>query len=89
MEGNDNEDADISTEELVQNNNIIMNVLIDMLIEKKVISEEELKKRLDKAEEEMIDTKENAIDKEFEGLEELDLSEEDLEPEDENGEQEF
>ncbi len=37
---------DITVEEIVQNNNIVLNTLIDLLIQKGVISEEDLRKRL-------------------------------------------
>ena len=37
---------EMSTEELVDNNNILLNTLIDILVDKKIISEEDLKKKL-------------------------------------------
>ncbi len=39
-------DHEISIEELVHGNNIVMNALIDLLIEKKLISEEDLQGKL-------------------------------------------
>ncbi len=38
---------EMSTEDLAETNHVLVNALIDMLIEKKVISEEEFNKKLD------------------------------------------
>ncbi|NTV23045.1 MAG: hypothetical protein HGA85_01555 [Nanoarchaeota archaeon] len=59
---------ELTTEELVENNNIILNTLIDLLVEKKVISEEELRAKLAKVEEEIGEAKENS-EKELAALE--------------------
>jgi hypothetical protein len=37
----------MSPEQIIQNNNIMVNVLMELLLEKKVISEEDLKKKFD------------------------------------------
>ena len=46
------EDEEMSTEDIVTNTEFVLNALIDLLVEKKVISEEELQKKLDEDEEE-------------------------------------
>ena len=47
MQANDDQEEEISVEELVEGNNIVLNSLIDLLIQKGVISEEDLQKKLD------------------------------------------
>jgi hypothetical protein len=42
---------DVSTEDLAVNNNILINTLIELLIQKKVFSEEEFQEALDADEE--------------------------------------
>lgn len=49
-EGNGEEE--ISIEEMLEDNNIVLNTLIDLLIEKKVISEEEFMNKLNTMEQE-------------------------------------
>jgi hypothetical protein len=45
-------DEDCDIEEMVDNNSFVLDTLIELLIEKKVITEEELRKKLDAQEEE-------------------------------------
>jgi uncharacterized protein YktA (UPF0223 family) len=42
---------DFSTEELAESNNFVLNALIDLLIEKKVITEDELMQKYDELQE--------------------------------------
>lgn len=46
MNDEQNNDDEMSMEELVETNDIVLNTLIDLLVEKKIISEEELQKKL-------------------------------------------
>lgn len=45
-EGKESNNEEVTMEDLVEENNFVMNCLIDLLIEKKVFSEEELKNKL-------------------------------------------
>jgi len=49
---------EMTTEELVDNNNVLLNTLIDVLIKKNVISEEELRNAIKELEEEYSDDSE-------------------------------
>jgi hypothetical protein len=51
MEKNDSEE-ELSYEEIVENNDIVLNSLIDLLISKKIITEKELEEMIDKSTEE-------------------------------------
>jgi len=46
MEEKMNENEEISTEELAQHNNFLLNAVIDVLVNKKVFSEEELEAKI-------------------------------------------
>lgn len=64
---------EITIEDIVQNNNIILNTLIDMLIEKGIFSEEELRLKLSdvaKKLEESSHNHEHEIEEELEELNE-------------------
>ncbi|MFO7710838.1 MAG: hypothetical protein R6V53_03680 [Candidatus Woesearchaeota archaeon] len=43
----ENEQEEISPEEMIEENNAILNAVIDLLVEKEIISEEELQKKLE------------------------------------------
>ena len=45
-------DEDCDIEEMVNNNSFVLDTLIELLIEKKIITEEELRKKLDANQEE-------------------------------------
>jgi hypothetical protein len=47
VENMEEKEEELSTEELVNNNDIMLNALIELLIEKGVITEEELEKKAD------------------------------------------
>jgi hypothetical protein len=49
----DLDDEEMELEEIVSENNVILNSLIDLLIEKKVISEEDLQKKIDEIDAEL------------------------------------
>jgi hypothetical protein len=49
------ESHEVTTEDIVAENNFCLNVLIDLLIEKGVITKDEFEKKLDEAEEELED----------------------------------
>jgi hypothetical protein len=68
---------EITTEDIVQNNNVILNTLIDLLIEKGVISEADLRKKLSELETE-VETEE---DEESEESEESGESDEEMDSE--------
>ncbi|MGM5488499.1 MAG: hypothetical protein ACQESG_06110 [Nanobdellota archaeon] len=42
-----NETEEITPEEMIEENNVILNAVIDLLVEKEIISEEELQKKLE------------------------------------------
>jgi hypothetical protein len=47
MSNNDNEEMEeVSFEELAENNNVLLNALIDLLIEKKIFTEEEFQNKV-------------------------------------------
>jgi len=46
MEEKMNESEDISTDELAQHNNFLLNAVIDVLVDKKVFTEEELEAKV-------------------------------------------
>ena len=51
-----NTDEEMTTEDLIEENNFVLNNLVDLLIEKKIISEKEFIKKLnDSAEKEQED----------------------------------
>ena len=52
QEGSENqgsENEEVSMEELVEGNNYVLNSLVDLLVEKNIISEDELQKKLEQA----------------------------------------
>jgi hypothetical protein len=46
MEEKMNENEEVTTEELAQHNNFLLNAVIDLLVDKKVFSEEELEAKV-------------------------------------------
>jgi len=48
----------VTTEQLIEHNHFILNVLIELLIEKKVISEEELKSKVEEIQKKFAKPKE-------------------------------
>lgn len=63
--GCEDDDMEMSTEEIVEENNVVLNTLIDLLIEKGIISEDELLEKLNAADAEL-----DSEDDEEEDLEE-------------------
>lgn len=52
MPEDEEEMEEVSFEELAENNNVLLNALIDLLIEKKIITEEEFQKKVNPIEDE-------------------------------------
>ncbi|MEM3374306.1 MAG: hypothetical protein QXE31_03735 [Candidatus Woesearchaeota archaeon] len=77
-----NHGHDITIEDIVQNNNIVLNTLIDLLIQKGVISEQELRLKLAdvvkdlEMQEERQEKVEEEIEEELEELHESDINDE-------------
>ena len=61
MEHDTNEECEeeMSVEEMSEENNFVLNALIDLLVEKKIISEEEFKEKLEAMEAELYDTEDS------------------------------
>lgn len=51
-EQEEDEMEEVSFEELAENNNVLLNALIDLLIEKKIITEDEFQKKVNFSDEE-------------------------------------
>jgi hypothetical protein len=55
-------DEECTMEDIIEENDIVLNALIELLIEKKIISEEELQQKIDQMEKEMDDEGEDSED---------------------------
>ncbi|MFP4403801.1 MAG: hypothetical protein ACOC3X_02770 [Nanoarchaeota archaeon] len=58
----DVEDQEMQMEEIISENNVVLNSLIDLLIEKKIISEEDLQKKIDEMDSELEDECDSKLD---------------------------
>ena len=62
----DKENENLSMDEVVYNNNLLVNALVDLLIEKKIISEEEFEAKLDEMDSEDEDAEDESSEEEAE-----------------------
>ena len=59
----EDEDLELGSEELTEHNNFLINALIDLLIEKKIISEDEFNKKVSEMQDSCEDEPEEEEDK--------------------------
>jgi len=53
--GQEEFEEELSTEEIVEDNNVILNALIDLLIKKNIIGEDEFRQKIQETENEMYE----------------------------------